>query len=778
MKWKGFCAGLSENCELSQVLLKTLLSWLNSILARRPFTQSGSLPDFQPNFTAGSFVALIFISTATVSVAASSRDVCAELQNTVSFECQPGLICTRGFSDFESHFSIFDQSEWTGLGPEHYQLHFNRYPVVGSSRLLNLLAFDVKSAKLFFKGDNDPPKRERQLSSYPHGYSEVIQDGDLRGESRTLFVGLDTVLIAFRYKNVGTTHRTIRPLLVGQLGDLPPPSTHSKPGGSKPGPNPLPPFAVGELGPGTNAWFDETVSSLMVTRYLDLPRADAGRIAFAVKAPIGWKARISSAPEEETTAAQGAFAFRRGQQARGMPVFYTLVGINETLAPQQEVGFAVVIAFGLMHHFGVNYLDQLQARANSFESARQFPEKSWEESKRNWNAYFSSLPQPRVQVPDGEKLYWMSYYTLRRNLYAPDWNFHSVALFETKGWYDAVWQWSVAPFGQLALLPLDPKLAQQQSYFFTENALPTGMIPEHIFNTFAPTDTIHPQLLAYGAWLVYQHTRDRGYLERIYDPLARHFDWLYAGGMDTAGNVRDKDRDGIFEWGTPPWDNGLDNDPRSDIGLENLEAVDLNAYVLLSTKCLVRIAEELGRVDEAKRWRDRANGLGERIIEHFYDPESNMFWDRHYDTGEFFKVLGFHNFLPLLAGVPLEKDRIKSMIQSYLLSPKHFWGKLPFPSLAFSDVRYSPTNYMRGPVWPGPSFLLITILWKNGFHQEADLAATRFLEVVARGKTVFENYNSETGEPLYGKRVEMISWNAACVVDLFLQLYRIDDGLM
>jgi Mannosylglycerate hydrolase MGH1-like glycoside hydrolase domain len=775
---KGICVGRSENRELFHSRPLTLLSQLSSTLLRRSSIGSMSLPGSRPDFHVGIFLTLVLITVAAVHAAAPSRDFCAELQDILSFECQPGLICTRGFTDLESHFSIVDQSDWTGLGPENYQLHFNRYPLTGSSRLLNLLAFDVKSERLYFRGGSDTLKGRRQLFSYPNGTIESVQDGDLRGVSKTLFVGLDTVLIVFRYKNLGTTHRTIRPLLVGQLGDLPPPPTHSKPGGSKPGPNPLPPFPAGELGQGTNAWFDEKVSTLMVHRYIDLPRADTGRIAVAVKAPAGWNARIGSEPDEETAAARGAFAPSRGQQAHGLPVFFNLVGKDETLAPQQEVGFAVVIAFGLLHHFGVNYLDQLQARANGFEAARQFPEKSWEESKKRWNTYFSSLPKPHVSVRGGEQLYLMSYYTLKRNLYAPDWNFHSVALFETKGWYDAVWQWSIAPFGQLALLQLDPKLAQQQSYFFTENALPTGMIPEHVFNTFTPTDTIHPQLLAYGAWLVYQQTRDRGYLERIYDPIARHFDWLYAGGMDTAGNVRDKDRDGIFEWGSPPWDNGLDNDPRSDIGLEKLEAVDLNAYVLLSAKCLVRMAEELGRANEAGRWRERAHLLEGKIIEHFYDPEANMFWDRHYDTGEPFKVLGFHNFLPLLAGVPLEKDRIKLMIRSYLLSPKHFWGKLPFPSLAFSDARYSATNYMRGPVWPGPSFLLITILWKNGFHLEADLAATRFLELVARWKTVFENYNSETGEPLYGKRVEMISWNAACVVDLFLQLYRVDDGLM
>lgn len=774
---KSLCLWPSDNRGASHPRSKTLRSRLPGRFSPGASRDGMGLPDSRWELTVGTVVTIFFIAVATATAAISKRDYCAEFQNILSFECPSGLICTRGFTDLDSHFSIFDQSDWAGLGPENYQLHFNRYPLQGSPRLLSLLAFDVKSKELFFKGEVDPLKSQRQLFSYPNGSLEVVEDGDLHGVAQTHFVGLDTVLISFRYKNVGTTNRTIRSLLAGQLGDLQPPPTHSKPGGSKPGPNPLPPFPAGELGPGTNAWFDEEASTLMVHRYIDLPRADAGRIAIAVKAPLGWKARIGSEPGEETIAAQGAFAPRRGLQAHGLPAFYNLVGVEQTLAPQQEVGFAVVVAFGLLHHFGVNYLDQLAARANGFELARQFPEKSWEESKERWNNYFSSLPVPRVVVRDGEQLYLMSYYTLKRNLYAPDWNFHSVALFETKGWYDAVWQWSVAPFGQLALMPLNPKLAQQQTYFFTENALPTGMIPEHVFNTFVPTDTIHPQLLSYGAWLIYQRTKDRGYLERIYDPLARHFDWLYEGGIDTAGNVRDKDRDGIFEWGAPPWDNGLDNDPRSDIGLENLEAVDLNAYVLLSMKCLVRMAEALGRADEAERWRKRVQALGEKIIEHFYDPESNMFWDCQYDTGKPFKVLGFHNFLPLLAGVPLEKDRVKLMIQSYLLNPKHFWGKLPFPSLAFSDVRYSPTNYMRGPVWPGPSFLLITILWKNGFHQEADLAAARFLESVARGKTVFENYNSETGEPLYGKRVEMISWNAACVVDLFLQLYRIEDGL-
>jgi Trehalase len=721
------------------------------------------------------FVVLALISTTTASVAKADRDFCSEIKNLVSFECDPGVICTRGLSDLESHFSVFDRAGGTGLGPEYFQLHFNRYPLVVSSRLLNFLAFDLKAQKLRFQG---AVTGARQLSSYPHGYEETVQDDDLRAESHTQFVGLDTLLVTFRYKNLGTAPRTIRPVLAGELGELLPPSTHLKPGGSKPGANPLPPFPPGEMGPGTNAWFHEASSTLMVTRYIELPRADAGRLALAMRIPDDWKARISSAAGEEADAAKGAFASYRGRQEHGRPVFYTLVGTDQTLAPQQEASFAVTIALGLLHHFGLNHLDELQVRANSLEPARQFPDKAWEDARRRWNHFFLSLPKPRVDVPNGENIYLLSYYTLQRNLYAPDWNFHHVALFETKGWYDAVWQWSIAPFGQLALLPLSTKLAQQQTYFFTENALATGMIAEHVFNTFVPTDTIHPQLLAYGSWLVYQQTRDRGYLERIYDPIKRHFDWLYAGGIDTAGNVRDKDRDGIFEWGAPPWDNGLDNDPRSDIGLERLEAVDLNAYILLSTKCLARMARELGMSDESRRWEERAKQLGTKIVERFYDPASNMFWDHYYDSDQAFRALGFHNFLPLLAGVPLEKDRVRAMIQTYLLDPKHFWGKLPFPSLAFSDARYSPTNYMRGPVWPGPTYLLISLLWKNGFHKQADEAAARFLEVIARGKTVFENYNSENGEPLYRKRVEMISWNAACVIDLFLQLYQTDDGVL
>ena len=54
------------------------------------------------------------------------------------------------------------------------------------------------------------------------------------------------------------------------------------------------------------------------------------------------------------------------------------------------------------------------------------------------------------------------------------------------------------PFGQLALMRLNPNLAEEQTDFFTEHALPSGMIPERMFNTLVATDTIPPQLLASG----------------------------------------------------------------------------------------------------------------------------------------------------------------------------------------------------------------------------------------------------------------------------------------
>ncbi len=180
---------------------------------------------------------------------------------------------------------------------------------------------------------------------------------------------------------------------------------------------------------------------------------------------------------------------------------------------------------------------------------------------------------------------------------------------------------------------------------------------------------------------------------------------------------------------------------------------------------------------EASRWQTRADRLAASIVSAFYDPEANIFWDRHYASHRSHKVIAFYNFLPLLAGVPLDPVKGRQMLEQYVLSPKHFWGALPFPTLSFSDSYYSPTNYMRGPVWPGPTFLLLMTLWKNGFREQADAAATRFLTVVTKRDSIYENYNSATGEPLYGKRVELIAWNAGCVVDMFLKLYQVDAGL-
>lgn len=733
---------------------------------------------FLPRWLISFVFALGFLAVFVSTVNGSTRDFCAELMNFTSFECPPRMVCTRGLSDFDSHFSVFDESEWSGLGPEYFQLHYNRYPTIGSSQLLGILAQDEQSKELLFVGSTHPPTGARQFISFPHGYREVINSEGLVGESRTFFVGMDAVMVWVRFRNTGDVTRRIRPTIIGRLGDLPPPDTHLKPGGSKPGPNPLPPFPEGSLGPGTNVLFDKASSILLATRYMDLPRADSGRLMFAVRLPYGWKAGIRNLSGfQYTPIGQNGASNATNAYTPGSPASYELTGPDETLTPNRETDFAIVIAFGLLHHFGVNYVDQLVARAKSYETMRVSPSRAWAQARNRWNRFFSALPQPRFHLPNGDRLYWLSFYTLKRNLYAPDWNFHYKALFETKGWYDAVWQWSIAPFGQLALLQLNPSLAEDQTYFFTENALPTGMIPEHVFNTFVPTDTIHPQLLAYGAWLIFLHTHDLSFLARVYGPLARHVDWLYSGGMDTAGNIRDKDRDSIFEWGSEPWDDGLDNDVRSDPGLDKFEAVDLNAYVLLTEKCLIRMAEALRLESEAARWEARARQLSSGIIQRFYDPKSNMFWDCYYDTHRPFKVLAFYNFLPLLAGVPLPQGQRELMIREYLLNPKNFWGTLPFPSLAFSDPHYSPTNYMRGPVWPAPAVLLIMTLWKNGFHKEADLAAQRFLDAVGRANDIFENYNSRTGDPLYGKRVEMISWNAACVIDLCLQLYRIDDKL-
>jgi putative isomerase len=204
--------------------------------------------------------------------------------------------------------------------------------------------------------------------------------------------------------------------------------------------------------------------------------------------------------------------------------------------------------------------------------------------------------------------------------------------------------------------------------------------------------------------------------------------------------------------------------------LSGFEAPDLNAFLVMDSRSLARMAKELGLADEARAWNEKSDALATRIIDTMYFPEDAMFYDVKAGTHEKLSGVKTPNmFLPLWAGVPLGRDQINAIVRQHMLNPREFYRPLPFPSLSYDNPKYDPKGYWRGRIWPHLVYWMIQTMWHQGFHQEADQTADWLLKMFQKTPWLHENYESALGE---GVGTPDYNWSCATVIELLLQRYK------
>lgn len=298
----------------------------------------------------------------------------------------------------------------------------------------------------------------------------------------------------------------------------------------------------------------------------------------------------------------------------------------------------------------------------------------------------------------------------------------------------------------------EPEWAAEVIESFTDHAHP-GSLPPSFVNAFPliPGNRRFQECYAPTAsWAICKLWKCGGVdtiLERIYPSLKKlHERWF---------EVADHDRDGIPEWrnaGCPAHNSPLYDryapfgSVAKGIGCHNLlphRSVSLCSYLLMDMRCLESIATKLGYSEDAEIWNSRGKWLSGQIMEHLWSADDLIFHDRDTTTGEASQVKTFFSLLPLWAGVDMPEELARDAIERHLLNPKEFWGKVPFPSVAYDEETYDASGYWRGRTWPHVYFWNVEILSKYGYHAEAEEAKKRFLSVVATGKEVAENYPTD-----------------------------------
>jgi putative isomerase len=135
----------------------------------------------------------------------------------------------------------------------------------------------------------------------------------------------------------------------------------------------------------------------------------------------------------------------------------------------------------------------------------------------------------------------------------------------------------------------------------------------------------------------------------------------------------------------------------------NLDDVGLNALYALDAECLAKIAEILGRQDDARVFvADHARM--KTTIQNLWNDEDGIFENRYWD-GRFSKRLSPTNFYPLIAGLatPQQAER---MIKDHLLNPNEFWGQYVMPTIARNDAVFKDQYYWRGDIWAPTNYLV------------------------------------------------------------------------
>jgi putative isomerase len=274
-------------------------------------------------------------------------------------------------------------------------------------------------------------------------------------------------------------------------------------------------------------------------------------------------------------------------------------------------------------------------------------------------------------------------------------------------------------------------------------------------------DRGQPPLGSLAAWLLYQRIRERSLLAAHYDVLARNHHWWRA--------MRDPEGTGLISCGTSDVGEALYQGThfgaRNETGMDNSATHDqatydpktrslstwdlgLNCVVALDAEMLAKIAEALGKAEEAAAFAALAETHRRLIRTDLWDPEREIFANRQRHGG-FVRALAPTSFYPLLCGAA-DAAQTAALLR-HLDDPATFASPYPIPNATRDHPAYAENVYWRGRIWPNVNYLVWLGLHRAGqTARAARLAAEShaLFRLSWQDRVAAENYNPETGAGL------------------------------
>lgn len=367
-------------------------------------------------------------------------------------------------------------------------------------------------------------------------------------------------------------------------------------------------------------------------------------------------------------------------------------------------------------------------------------------------ATFPAVAPPyRAAAPLAKYLLWS-------NVVDPDGYLKRRSIYMSKNLMTGVWSWDHG-FNAMSLARAHPELAWEQMMTMFDLQAPDGSLPDRVTDrtiTWAHNKPpVHGwmlrKLMQASPWF-----RDERRLAEIYGPLARWTEFWFT--------YRDDDGDGLPQYNHGN-DSGWDNATPLLAGVP-LESPDLSAYLVVQMDVLAEVATKLGKADEAKRWKTRADALLGKLLtafwrgDHFVAYPSGAGKEGTATRGDSLLL-----FLPIVLGPRLPAD-VRDKLLAGLKQEGRFLTAHGLATESPKSPLYEADGYWRGPIWAPSTLILVDGITAAGDSAFAREVAKRFCDTLATSQMP-ENFDALTGKD---RRDPGYTWTSAVYLILGAEL--------
>lgn len=334
---------------------------------------------------------------------------------------------------------------------------------------------------------------------------------------------------------------------------------------------------------------------------------------------------------------------------------------------------------------------------------------------------------------------------MRSQLYSPEGNINRIWSTPDRLPHRNLWLWD-SVFHAIGHRHLDSKLAENLILALFDVQQEDGFIP-HMARPEDISNVTQPPVIAWGAWLVYEKSKDKSFLQTILKNNKAFLLWCKA-------NRRKTDKE-LYSWHTNPElnnrcdESGMDNSPRFDTE-SDLFAIDLSCYMANEARYMQKISQELGDTDNAEFFGNWYETIKADINSALWCEEDGFYYDYDIQNDCFSNVQSVSSFLPIFSDI-CDSNQCQALI-THLENPDEFGTAFPVPSISKKDKTFGDDMW-RGPVWINYNYMIAKGLENYGHIDLADKLKSKTISIINewyhRTGTIFEFYDSENHIPPY-----------------------------